>query len=428
MLLGNMVKKENKAKGKLMQLTSKKKPGYNLPSFESSEEIITLLKASEDNSLITLLVTEIFKEAKEKRASDVHFEPKRDGSIMIRFRIDGLLHEHLEVPKAVVPPLITKIKGMSGLNAAERKLPQDGRLSILDLDVRINTIPTFNGEKCEARILNSHLKTISEVSFIQYYQSQLEAILKNKQGLIIVTGPTGSGKSTTLHSFLDHLNNGQKSLVSLEEPVEAIVEGVSQINIDHKFGMSYAVALRSVLRQDPDIIMIGEIRDEETASIAANAAITGHLVLSTLHNNDVSSAITRLLGLGVDKQTILSGLKSVVSQRLVRKLCPHCKVPVVKNLFEYAGDETEYHIFEASKEGCSHCNHTGYYDRIAILEILQITPAFETFLMEADRTAGEISEFIKSNGFYRMKTFGFVAVTKGLTSLEELETLPDVVQ
>ncbi len=301
---------------------------------------------SEDAHIIKL-VDQILHEAIEKNASDIHFE-HYENNYRVRFRIDGILYEITNPDLALASRITARLKIMSRLNIAERRLPQDGRFTIASRDCRINICPTLFGEKIVVRILhpNSTILKINELGMLEHQQKLFADAIKRPQGMILVTGPTGSGKTVSLYAALNELNTINKNISTIEDPIEINLPGINQVNIDPRIGLTFAAALRAFLRQDPDIIMVGEIRDLETAEIAIKAAQTGHLVLSTLHTNSASETITRLLNMGIAEYNLNSSLSLIIAQRLARKLCPHCKT------------------------GCEHC-HNGYLGRIGIFEVMQ---------------------------------------------------------
>jgi len=383
----------------------------------TAKKMMDVLVATEDGSRLEGFINLVFKEAKANRVSDIHFEPTRDGEIKMRHRIDGIMFDWFNIEKSVSSLFLTKLKMLAGLNPTERRQPQDGRVSIAEMDVRLNTIPSFFGEKVEARLLCKMEETIDDICILDTQAFLIKNMIKNLNGLVLATGPTGSGKSTTLHSIINEINDSKKIIMSIEEPVENVVDGITQISIDHTYGMGYDTALKACLRQDPDVLMVGEIRDSKTAQIAINAAITGHLLLSTLHNDEIASALVRLLGLGVDKQSAVSSLKGVIAQRLIRKLCPHCKQ------LDFTLNPHDKKIYKAG-DGCEKCNQTGYLGRFAIMEVLELNDDFKDFLMKEDRTVGDVKNYLKNDWFFiPMERIANIGITKGLTSVEEVEKM-----
>lgn len=325
------------------------------------------------------LVNSIIERAVTERASDIHIEP-REGELAVRMRIDGMLHRILNVPKNLQMSVISRIKVMGGMNTAEHRIPQDGRANVRiksqDVDLRISTLPTIYGEKVVIRLLNKSAALLSK-SGIGLTGADLDKytkLISNHSGVVLIVGPTGSGKSSTMYTMIGELNREEVNLVTLEDPVEYNISGINQVQINEKVGMTFAGGLRSILRQDPDIIAVGEIRDGETAQIAMRSAITGHLVLSTIHTNDAVSTIDRLKDIGVEPYLIASALNGIISQRLVRRICPNCKTA-------YTPSEEEMELLGVKKEdnptfyrgkGCPHCFDTGYRGRTGVFEILMM--------------------------------------------------------
>ena len=325
-------------------------------------------------------VNSIIERAFLERASDIHIEPQKE-EVLVRMRIDGLLHKILTVPSDLQSTVISRLKIMGGMNISERKIPQDGHAMITvrdhSIDIRMSVMPTVYGEKVVLRLLDKSSHEISKhtIGLTGEDEAKYDALLSNSNGIILLVGPTGSGKSTTMCAMLSELAGEEVNVVTLEDPVEYDIAGVNQCQINEKTGMTFASGLMAILRQDPDIIGVGEIRDSETAAIAARAAITGHLVLSTLHTNDSISAVHRLMDIGVEPYMISSALKGVISQRLVRKICPHCKAsykPSDEEKLLFGLSETE-DIQLYRGEGCPECHHSGYSGRQAVFEILTLT-------------------------------------------------------
>lgn len=379
-----------------------------------------------NNAPAVRLVNSVISQAVKSRASDIHIEPC-ENFVKIRFRIDGQLQEVMRAARQTLSAIITRIKIMSNLNIAEKRLPQDGRVMITvdnkDIDMRISVLPTVFGEKIVIRILNrnSFLVTKDQLGIDSVQLAKLEKMIKIQNGIILLTGPTGSGKSTTLYTLLNELNTDEKNIITVEDPVEYMMEGISQVHVNNKIGLTFASGLRSILRQDPDIIMIGEIRDNETAEIAIRAAITGHLVLSTLHTNDAPSSISRLIDMGIQPFLVSTSLIGSIAQRLVRKICLNCK-------YEYEPDEDEKVLLGIRPEqkvilykgkGCNMCNHTGYFSRTGIYEIMEFTKSH----MEAlSRNAGieEIRDISIKTGMKTLRQSCTDLVLKGITTVEEL--------
>ena len=370
-------------------------------------------------------VNSLIERAFAERASDIHLEPQK-GEMVVRMRIDGLLRRVLTVPVELQSTVISRLKIMGGMDIAERKVPQDGhamlRVKGSEIDLRISSMPTVYGEKIVLRLLNKTSQLLSrdaiglEGEDLEYYRT----LLKNPSGVILLVGPTGSGKSTTMCVMLRDLAREEVNIVTLEDPVEYYIPGVSQCQINEKTGMTFAGGLRAILRQDPDIISVGEIRDGETASIAMRAAITGHLVLSTLHTNDAPSAVDRLRDVGVEPWLISGALRGVVSQRLVRRICPHCKRayhPASDELALLGLDDAPDLVFYKG-EGCPDCHHTGYTGRRAVFEILMIDAPLRR-LITAGASADELADEARRHGFTTMRERCRDLVLRGETTAEE---------
>lgn len=370
-------------------------------------------------------VNSLIERAFAERASDIHLEPQ-EGEMVVRMRIDGLLHRVLTVPAELQSTVISRLKIMGGMDIAERKVPQDGhamlRVKGSEIDLRISSMPTVYGEKIVLRLLNKTSQLLSrdaiglEGEDLEYYRT----LLKNPSGVILLVGPTGSGKSTTMCVMLRDLAREEVNIVTLEDPVEYYIPGVSQCQINEKTGMTFAGGLRAILRQDPDIISVGEIRDGETASIAMRAAITGHLVLSTLHTNDAPSAVDRLRDVGVEPWLISGALRGVVSQRLVRRICPHCKRayhPASDELALLGLDDAPDLVFYKG-EGCPDCHHTGYAGRRAVFEILMIDAPLRR-LITAGASADALADEARRHGFTTMRERCRDLVLRGETTAEE---------
>ena len=378
------------------------------------------------------LCDSILIDAITRGASDIHIEPFAK-SIFIRFRIDGKLQKIDELSPQIYPAILARYKIMSELNIAERRVPQDGKIS-LDIeknnyDFRVSTIPTIHGEKIVIRIY-SRAFTSSDISSLGFSDKQKELILgmiTRPHGIILLTGPTGSGKSTTLYTFLRYLAKEDTNIMTVEDPVENEIVGINQVQVNPKANLTFAAALRSFLRQDPNIIMIGEIRDEETAQIATRAAITGHLVLSSIHTNDAAGVITRLINMGIPKYLVADSLLGAISQRLVRKLCPKCKQAKMTSHAEMAllnlSEPAE--IFEPI--GCLYCNNTGYLGRIGVFEIMVLTEEIKEIIMSDDFTSEKVGVIVERD-MTTVLSHTRERVLKGETSLEEYDQLVDIVK
>lgn len=387
---------------------------------------------------ITKIVDVIIKHAITARASDIHLEPQ-ENDLRIRYRIDGVLHSSLIVPKLVHPAIISRVKILSNLKIDEQRLPQDGRFHMdIDnhsIDFRVSTLPTVNGEKIVLRILDKSggVPKLEELGLTGMKLERLKENISKAHGMLLVTGPTGSGKSTTLYAVLDILNKIGVNIVTLEDPVEYYIEGVNQSQINPDIGLTFASGLRSILRQDPNIIMVGEIRDRETAELAVHSALTGHLVFSTLHTNDAIGAIPRLLDMGVEGFLLTASVNAVMAQRLVRKICVDCKKEIpapaeVKKIFitelstippaeAQEVDLNNLRIFTGS--GCKVCSDSGYRGRIAIFEVMPLSEPIKNLILER-RNVAKMQEQARIEGMITMKQDGLLKVLKGVTTIEEV--------
>jgi type IV pilus assembly protein PilB len=373
------------------------------------------------------LVNSILERAIAENASDIHLEPREDGMV-VRMRIDGILHTILNVPKNLQPSITSRIKVMSNMDIAERRLPQDGRTNVklksYDIDLRVSTLPTIYGEKIVIRLLmkSREFLTTQGIGLSGGNLKKYEALTHNTSGVILIVGPTGSGKSSSMYTMIAEVNSEEVNLVTLEDPVEYNLAGVNQVQINEKIGMTFASGLRSILRQDPDIVAVGEIRDAETAEIAMRAAITGHLVLSTVHTNDAISTLDRLLDLGIEPYLITSALKGIISQRLVRKICPNCRREYVPADEELENISLDRHALGNRRfyrgEGCSECLNTGYRGRTAVFEILMMTADIkQKFHERAPRE--ELLKAIHGSGFQTILQDCARLVLDGVTTAEE---------
>ena len=379
------------------------------------------------NNPAVRLVDSIIKEAIPYRASDIHIEPF-EKSVKVRYRIDGDLQNRAEFPIEAFSAICARLKIMSGLNIAERRIPQDGRISMniggKEYDFRVSTLPTVFGEKFVIRILDksSFHFTRSDLGFTDEENKIIDKMLARPHGIILLTGPTGCGKSTTLYSFLKELNNSTVNIVTVEDPVEFTMNGINQTQVNTKANMTFATALRSILRQDPDVIMIGEIRDEETAEIAVRSAITGHMVFSTLHTNDAPGAILRLEDMGVDNYLVTDALVGVIAQRLVKRLCPACKKRGRTNAKEMEILGIDEPISIARPQGCQFCNNTGYKGRIAVHEVMYMNDTMKNSVMH-EKNLDVIRNLAIENGMTPLWNSCRNLVVNGVTSLQELMTL-----
>ncbi|RXJ68321.1 general secretion pathway protein GspE [Halarcobacter ebronensis] len=387
---------------------------------KTSSDILT----SEESAPIIKFVNSLFYHAIKNKSSDIHLE-MHEYKGEVRYRIDGVLFKHIELDKNIMMLVISRIKVISNLDISEKRIPQDGRTQIKiagkTLDIRVSVLPTFYGERVVMRILmqSEDIPSLNKLGFSKDIANKLEALASNSYGMILVTGPTGSGKSTTLHSLLQYIVTSEKNIITIEDPVEYKSDDINQIQVNDKVGLSFASGLRSILRQDPDVIMLGEIRDTETAKISVQAALTGHLLLSTLHTNRAHSAISRLLDMGVEKFLLNSSLLGVLSQRLVRKLCPHCKIEhnkedLIVNGFDI---EPEQIIFKAL--GCNMCNFTGYIGRIAVGELFCLTKEVK-YLIKDQSSDEEIMQIAIDNGMIPISQQLDELLKDGQTSLDEI--------
>ncbi len=380
--------------------------------------------ADVDNAPIVRIVNSILTEAVKEHASDIHIEPF-EKFIRVRIRIDGDLKEIMQLPKNTLSGIVTRIKIMSDLNIAETKRPQDGRVRLRageqTVDMRISLLPTVFGEKTVIRLLNNDAGVMdrSQLGLSPYNAEQLEKLLHISEGIVLVTGPTGSGKTTTLYSLLKDLNTPLRNIITLEDPVEVQMYGINQVQVNTKVGMTFASGLRSILRQDPDIIMLGEIRDEETAEIAIRSAVTGHIVLSTLHTNDTASSVTRLIDMGTQKYMVTSAVAGIVAQRLVKRICPKCA-----ESYEASEEECEAlgvpHATLRRGLGCPYCSNTGYKGRIAIHEVMIMTPEIKS-MVNRGCTADELKIAACENGMQTLADSARALVLEGTTTLSEMQ-------
>jgi len=374
------------------------------------------------------LVNDILFRALQLRASDIHVHPY-ESKIQIRYRIDGILYDTLSLNKNVLPLIISRIKVMAGMDIAERRLPQDGRCSVRlgqrEVDLRISTVPTSYGERSVLRLLDKStgLFGLNELGLHKDNLQKFDSLLNRSHGVIFVTGPTGSGKSTTLYACLNRINSAEKNVITIEDPIEYQLEGISQIQVASKKGMTFATSLRHVLRQDPDVIMIGEVRDIETARMAIQSSLTGHLVFSTLHTNDSAGAVSRLLDLGVEPYLVSSSLIAIIAQRLVRKVCPDCKEPVepspheLKELGLGKMDSDSGKFFVGT--GCERCFQTGYRGRTGIYEMMLIDSEIQNLIYKRE-SAGTIKRFALNTGLQTLRMDGARKVLAGTTTISEV--------
>jgi len=392
------------------------------------EETRDLIDADDEAPIIRLVNSLLFQAVKD-RASDIHIEPyERD--LAVRFRIDGVLYDIISPPKRFQPVIISRVKIMAGLNIAEKRLPQDGRIRIKlagkDIDIRVSTVPTAHGERVVMRLLDrsSTILQLEDLGLIGGKQDAVDQLIRQSHGIILVTGPTGSGKTTTLYAALSRINTTDKNIITIEDPIEYQLHGVGQIQVNPKIELTFAGGLRSVLRQDPDVIMVGEIRDSETAKISIQAALTGHLVFSTLHTNDSCAAITRLLDMGIEPFLVSSSLIAVMAQRLVRKVCSNCRVeyrPPMEELrqlgvtLDMLEDNPVYRI----GPGCEACKLTGYRGRLGIHELLIIDDEVRNLIMRS-ADSSEIRRAAAAKGMTTLREDGADKIMRGTTTIDEV--------
>jgi type II secretory ATPase GspE/PulE/Tfp pilus assembly ATPase PilB-like protein len=397
---------------------------------EETVDEYDITEAAASERPVVKLVDLILSEGILTRASDIHVEPE-EGGIAVRYRIDGVLRQVMKIPRAAGLPLISRIKIMSSLDIADRLRPQDGRARVAvngqPIDLRVSTLPAAHGEKVVIRILDSRatVKSLDTLGLLPNEAEGITKLLQFHEGIILVTGPTGSGKTTTLYSMINQIKSEGVNIVTVEDPVEYRIPGIVQVQVQEKTGLTFAAALRSILRQDPNVVLVGEIRDKETAQIATQASLTGHLVLSTLHTNDAANAVTRLVDIGVEAYKIAAALRGVIAQRLMRRLCPTCREPHT----EAPPDQLKRWIPHGTTlyraAGCPDCAMTGYRGRFAILEVLSMTPDIERRIA-AGETADRIALAARKSGMLGLWHSGLSHVLKGDASVEELLRVVDV--
>lgn len=398
---------------------------------ESAVEFGAISNEEINEKPAVLLVNQIMNNAVRSGASDVHIEPQEKYT-RVRFRIDGVLHEIMQQPLKMHPILASRIKVMGGMDIAERRIPQDGRITLKveekTIDIRVASLPSAYGEKLTMRLLNrsSQMITLEKLGFPEYHLKRYNKVMHLPYGFILITGPTGSGKSTTLYATLAEINSPDKNIITLEDPIERRMAGLNQIQMNSKAGMTFASGLRSILRSDPDIIMVGEIRDRETAKIAVESALTGHLVFSTLHTNDAPGAVTRLGEMGVEPFLTASSLVGVIAQRLMRVLCPECKksytlrrTEVLDKIPDFPLESHESQVTLYKAVGCLSCNKTGYKGRKGVYEFLRVSEDIQKLILNRAST-NDIREKAIQEGMNTLKQDGLIKVKAGLTSIEEL--------
>jgi type IV pilus assembly protein PilB len=393
--------------------------------YPEKEKIVAAAEAMVEDTPIVKLVNTVVTQAVKDRASDIHIEPYED-SIRVRFRIDGKLHDIMKPPKHLHAGIVSRIKILSGMDIAEKRVPQDGRFPInvesRQFDIRASTLPTHHGEKMVLRLLEktSGLPqlTLSQLGFSKNVLESYEKLINMPYGFILSTGPTGCGKTTTMYSSLRKISATEKNIVTIEDPIEYNLPNINQVQVNPKAGLTFSSGLRSILRQDPDVIMVGEIRDTETASIATHAALTGHLVLSTLHTNEAVGAIARLIDMGIEPFLITSSLIGVLGQRLIVKICPYCKESYTadENMLRQVGVKGKVLLHG---KGCSECRFTGYLGREGLFELLLITEGIKKLIIEK-APASEIKAQAIKEGFTTMRQEGLLKAVDGITTIEEV--------
>ena len=379
-----------------------------------------------NSSPIVVIVNSMIEQAARQRASDIHIEVLAE-AVRVRYRIDGVLYNRIKYASQLASAIITRIKIISGMDISEKRKPQDGRATYVvdhrEFDIRVSCLPTVFGEKCVMRLQVKQDFTRDKrlLGFTEGELKKFDNLLAHPHGIVLITGPTGSGKSTTLYTALSELNVESTNIVTVEDPVEANIDGINQVQVNTKADMTFANALRSILRQDPDIIMIGEIRDAETAMIAVQASITGHLVVSTLHTNSSASSITRLMDMGVDSYLIADSVVGIIAQRLVRRLCPHCKRKKLAepNELSFFGLPLDSKVELYEPTGCQRCNQTGFGGRIGVYEILEVTPELK-YMISRKESANELKRVAIENGMSTLRNSAARLALEGITSFHEV--------
>ncbi len=396
--------------------------------FLEIEEIGDLLDDTSDSPVIRL-VNLMFSQAVRDNASDIHIEPYQN-SLKIRQRLDGVLHDMLSPPKHVQSALVSRVKIMAKLNIAEKRLPQDGRIELKvankEIDIRVSTLPTAFGERVVLRLLHksSVMISLTDLGMPEDRFVHFEKEIRSPNGIVLVTGPTGSGKTTTLYAALSGINNTDINIITVEDPIEYRISGIGQVQINPKIDLTFASGLRSIVRQDPDVILVGEIRDTETAEIAIQSALTGHLVFSTLHTNDSAGAITRLRDMGIEPFLIASSVNAILAQRLVRIICPHCKeeytpTPEMLQRIGIEQDESSGQIVAYRGRGCAKCHHSGYRGRCGLFELLLMSQDMKALILQTS-DANQIKHRAIENGMITLQRDGALKVLQGITTIEEV--------
>lgn len=423
--------KEEPKKLKTKETIKEEKTAKSLPLNELRQKIQKEIAKSQNEISIIWLVDSIVEDAFNSRASDIHVDPIETG-LIIRFRVDGVLHDLYQLPREIRSEVISRIKVLSGLRTDEHQAAQDGRfrlqLATINVDIRVSIAPTYYGENCVMRLLSEQAEafTLETLGFQGRDLDVVKRNIKKPYGMILATGPTGSGKTTTLYTILKILNTKEVSIITIEDPVEYAISGIEQIQVNSRTGLTFASGLRSILRQDPNIVMVGEIRDEETAGIAVNAALTGHLLLSTLHTNDAPTTLPRLLDMKIEPFLIASTVNIAIGQRLVRKICSECKTKkdITTDELKSLSNVLSPKVLDDHKTfyygaGCVVCDKSGYKGRIGIHEIMEIDDEVRTALMR-NADASEIKKIAIKNGMTTMIEDGFKKAVEGVTTIEEI--------
>ncbi|NEU05843.1 GspE/PulE family protein [Clostridium senegalense] len=399
----------------------------NIVEYSSnSKEEVDLFNSEIMDSPIVKTVNWIIENAINAKASDIHIEPL-EGRVKVRFRLDGQLKEIMSLEKKDLNAIVARIKILSSLDIAKKRVPQDGRILTkvngIDIDLRVSTLPTVNGEKIVIRVLDKSANNISRnnLGLDESDEKKLRRIISKPHGIILSTGPTGSGKSTTLYSILKELNDESRNIITIEDPVEFSIEGINQVNVNYKTGLTFSYGLRSILRQDPDVIMVGEIRDAETSKIAMRAAITGHLVLSTLHTNDAPSTIIRLIDMGIEPYLIATSIVGVISQRLIRIVCPNCSENYEASSYEkkLLNIDVNEKVIIKRKIGCNKCNKTGYKGRVGVFEIMEIDQEIREYITNGE-SIDNITKLAIEKGMTTIRDACISKVLDKTTTIEEL--------
>jgi type IV pilus assembly protein PilB len=400
--------------------------GASVDEAQAEEDEVLALHESDEDAPVIKLVNQIVAQAVERGASDIHFAP--DGKeTRVRFRIDGVLQDITTIPRRMAGGAVSRVKIMAELDIAEKRLPQDGRIGLVvdnrHIDLRVVTLPSVHGEGIVMRVLDKSnvVVDLDKLGMADHERELFESSCRETHGAVLVTGPTGSGKSTTLYAALQMLNTPEKNIITVEDPVEYEMAGLTQVQVSNKTGLTFAAGLRAMVRADPDIIMVGEIRDKETAKIAVESALTGHLVLSTLHTNDAPSAVTRLIEMGVEPFLVASALDCIVAQRLARMLCPSCKRRMIipAKVLQESGYKARMELEAYEPVGCRRCGGSGYRGRVGLYEVMKMSPEIQTMALER-RPSEEMRDLAVSQGMVRLRDDGLNKVRMGRTSMAEI--------